>query len=156
LLFWRVQWANSGGKQQITSYLRGVGSSGIALERLVEGATGEGIDENIRSGYMFLAQNYVEGDSLFIFGFSRGAFSARSLVGFVANCGLLKRQYLGHISEAWDYYRTENTRSPDVFCAKHNVDSQRNIQIDFLGVWDTVGSLGIPGTLLSGLRTALG
>ena len=133
LPFWRVQ----SGPAAVETTDNELSPRGrlkrIALERLVGGATGEGIDENIRSGYMFLAQNYVEGDSIFIFGFSSGAFSARSLVGFVANCGLLKRQYLGHISEAWDYYRTENTRSPDDFCAKHNVDSQRNIQIDFLG-----------------------
>jgi uncharacterized protein (DUF2235 family) len=146
--------ANSGvdGVPQMTFYLRGVGSSGIAVERLVGGAFGEGIDENIRSGYMFFAQNYVPGDQIYIFGFSRGAFTARSLVGFVASCGLLQRSFLGHISEAWEYYRTADPRTPAAFCAKYKVECQRDVKIDFLGVWDTVGSLGIPGTLFAGLN----
>src|SRR3712207_7755062 len=59
------------GVPQLTLYLRGVGSTGIALQKVLEGAIGEGIDENIRSGYMFLAQNYEPGDGIYLFGFSR-------------------------------------------------------------------------------------
>jgi transposase-like protein len=55
----------------------------MALQQIVDGAFGKGVDENIRSGYMFLAQNYVPGDQIFLFGFSRGAFTARSLSGFI-------------------------------------------------------------------------
>jgi uncharacterized protein (DUF2235 family) len=140
--------AYSGDIPQLTTYLRGVGSSGIALERLVGGAFGEGIDENIRSGYMFLAQNYVAGDEIFIFGFSRGAFSARSLVGFIAVCGLLKRKMLGKLDEAWEYYRTADPRTREDFCSRCQAETE-DAKITFLGVWDTVGSLGIPGSIFS-------
>jgi uncharacterized protein (DUF2235 family) len=143
--------ATSGGTQQITLYLRGVGSTGLALQKLLSGMIGEGVEDNIRSGYMFLAQNYVPGDEIFLFGFSRGAFTARSLAGFIAACGLLKRQTLGDLSNAWDYYRKAESRSPADFCRQHNSDCHRDLAIAFLGVWDTVGALGIPGTVLNEL-----
>lgn len=145
--------ANSGSDrvQQITFYLRGVGSTGIALERLVGGAFGQGIDDNIRSGYMFLAQNYEPGDEIYLFGFSRGAFTARSLTGFISSSGLLKRQKLGGIVDAWNYYRTADPRSPADFCRLYDSDCHSDVAIAFLGVWDTVGALGIPGTVLNRL-----
>lgn len=147
--------ANSGadGVPQLTLYLRGVGSTGLAVQRLVGGAFGEGVDDNIRSGYMFLAQNYVPdfGDEIFIFGFSRGAFTARSLVGFIASSGLLKRQHLGDLAKAWTYYRTVEHRSPAGFCKMYGSDCHTDARVRFLGVWDTVGALGIPSTLLGSL-----
>jgi uncharacterized protein (DUF2235 family) len=145
--------ANSGadGIPQLTLYLRGVGSTGIALERVLEGAVGEGIDDNIRSGYMFLAQNYEPGDGIYLFGFSRGAFTARSLAGFIGACGLLKRQKLGDIAAAWEYYRKADPRSPADFCQRCSSDCHTDLTIAFLGVWDTVGALGIPSTVLNRL-----
>jgi uncharacterized protein (DUF2235 family) len=140
---------SSGGTQQVTLYLRGVGSTGIALQKLVGGAFGEGVDDNIRSAYMFLAQNYEPGDAIFLFGFSRGAFTARSLAGFIGACGLLKRQRLGDLAAAWSYYRTAQDRSPENFCRSCPSDSHLTVDIAFLGVWDTVGALGIPGTMLN-------
>lgn len=70
---------DTGGIMQVVLYLRGVGTSGLQTEVLIEGAIGLGIDENIRSAYMFIAQNYLPGDEIFLFGFSRGAYTARSL-----------------------------------------------------------------------------
>ncbi len=147
--------ATSGDRVQITLYLRGVGATGLPLQRVVEGATGLGIDENIRSGYMFLAQNYVPGDEIYLFGFSRGAFTARSLVGFVTAAGLLKRQSLASVMAAWDYYRGAGPHAPEAFCAVSGADCHAEIPIAFLGVWDTVGSLGIPGTLFNSLNADL-
>jgi len=66
---------------QIVLYLRGVGTSGLKLESFIEGATGVGVDDNIRSAYQFICQNYVPGDEIYLFGFSRGAFTVRSLAG---------------------------------------------------------------------------
>lgn len=156
--------ATSGDVPQLTLYLRGVGSTGIALQKLIEGATGEGIDDNIRSAYMFLAQNYLPpgalpgyaGDEIFVFGFSRGAFSARSLAGFVGSCGLLKRQRLDAIADAWTYYRKVRTRSPEDFAGRigGSAPNHLDVAIDFLGVWDTVGALGIPGTVLNRLTAS--
>ncbi len=147
--------ANSGADNvpQLTLYLRGVGSTGLAIQKLVGGAFGEGIDDNIRSGYMFLAQNYVQDneDEIYIFGFSRGAFTARSLVGFITSSGLLKRQTLDHLANAWEYYRTAADRSPAGFCKKYGSDCHKDVRIRFLGVWDTVGALGIPASFLGDL-----
>jgi type VI secretion system (T6SS) phospholipase Tle1-like effector len=108
-----------------------------------------GIDENIRSGYMFLAQNYLPGDEIFLFGFSRGAFTARSLAGFINACGLLKRQHLGDLGRAWTYYRGPGPHTPEDFLARCNSDCHVDATIKFLGVWDTVGALGIPVGLFS-------
>ena len=146
--------ASSGDRVQITLYLRGIGTTGLAVQRVVEGATGLGIDDTIRSGYMFLAQNYIPGDEIHLFGFSRGAFGARSLAGFLAAAGLLKRQSLGSILAAWDYYRGPAPRSPAGFRDLAGAEVHEEVPVAFLGVWDTVGSLGIPGTLFSGLNAA--
>ncbi|WP_128513523.1 DUF2235 domain-containing protein [Tabrizicola thermarum] len=141
--------ANSGtdGVPQLCIYLRGVGTSGSQLERLVAGATGAGTEDIIRTAYLFLAQNYVPGDEIFLFGYSRGAFAARSLTGLLGSAGLLKRQSLGHLDTAWAYYRDFKKRSPADFLnryAKRNVETHTDVTVTFLGVWDTVGALGIP------------
>jgi uncharacterized protein (DUF2235 family) len=139
----------TGGILQIVLYLRGVGTSGLKLESWIEGATGVGVDENIRSAYQFIAQNYVSGDEIYLFGFSRGAFTARSLVGLITACGILFRQSLSALPDAWIYYRSPKPHSPAAFAQKYNVQSHIDPAITFLGVWDTVGSLGIPGSVLA-------
>jgi uncharacterized protein (DUF2235 family) len=137
------------GVLQIVLYLRGVGTSGLTAETWIEGATGLGVDDNIRSGYMFIAQNYIPGDEIFLFGFSRGAYTARSLVGFLNACGILKRQNLDDLPNAWAYYRTKPPHSAEEFKAKYKTDCHTNARVKFLGVWDTVGALGIPLDLLA-------
>lgn len=152
---------SSGDMPQLCMYLRGVGTSGTELQRLIAGAIGMGVEDNIRSAYMFLAQNYlpsrkengrdVEADEIYLFGYSRGAYTARSLAGFINSCGLLKRQSLGHILAAWKYYQSGGKRSPEDFIKKNaerGVQTHLDAIIDFLGVWDTVGALGIPVGLL--------
>jgi uncharacterized protein (DUF2235 family) len=162
--------ANSGndGVPQLCLYLRGVGTSGSQLERLIAGATGSGTEDIIRSGYMFLAQNYVPAhknavgkdvpaDEIFLFGFSRGAFAARSLSGLLGSVGLLKRQSLPHLSTAWKYYRNFRKRSPADFLArnaKKQIETHDDVAINFLGVWDTVGALGIPVGVLGEITGA--
>ena len=141
--------ANSGDKSQIALYLRGVGTSGPWLQQFLDGATGDGVDDNIRAAFMFLCQNYVPGDEIFLFGFSRGAFTARSLAGFIGKCGLLKRNHLGLIRTAWSYYRSRTAgRSPQAFNLRHGGTAADPInhapRIKFVGVWDTVGALGVP------------
>jgi uncharacterized protein (DUF2235 family) len=140
---------DTGGVLQIVLYLRGIGTSGLKAEIWIEGATGLGVDDNIRSAYMFIAQNYIPGDEIFLFGFSRGAYTARSLVGFLNACGILKRQNLADLPNAWVYYRAEPPHSPDDFKAKYNTDCHADAKVNFLGVWETVGALGIPLDLLA-------
>lgn len=141
-----------GGIPQSVLYLRGIGSSGLQIQRLLDGAIGTGVDENIRSGYMFLAQNYVSGDEIYLFGFSRGAFSARSLAGLIASCGLLRRQRLGDLRNAWQYYRTTEDRSPKDFVDRYSTDAHLDVEVTMLGVWDTVGALGVPSHIFSGFN----
>ena len=139
----------TGGALQIVLYLRGVGTTGQKLETFIEGATGVGVDDNIRSAYQFIAQNYLPGDEIYLFGFSRGAFTARSLVGLITACGILYRQSLGSLPEAWIYYRSPKPHFPAAFAEKYKVQSHLTPAVTFLGVWDTVGSLGIPGSLFT-------
>ena len=169
--FARAVRANSGadGVPQLCLYLRGVGTSGSPLERLVAGATGAGTEDIIRSAYMFLAQNYVPrhpgpdgaevpADEIFLIGFSRGAFAARSLSGLMGAVGLLKRQSLRHLAAAWDYYRKARKRTPAEFLHRHakkGIETHDDVQITFLGVWDTVGALGIPIGILGELSGAI-
>jgi hypothetical protein len=121
---------------------------------VIGGAFGDGVDENIRAGFMFLSQNYVPGDEIFLFGFSRGAFTARSLAGFIGRCGLLKRDHLGLVNEAWAYYRSNAAgRSPAAFSASRGGTDGNTVNhaasIRFVGVWDTVGALGVPRNFLN-------
>ncbi len=143
---YRAVRANSGddGVHQLAFYEPGVGTSGLKSFNLIAGATGLGLGDNIRSAYMNLAKNYLPGDEIYLFGFSRGAFSARSLSGLISACGLLKRESLGHISKAWSFYRDQKVRNPEAFAATTGAQTHKDVTITFLGVWDTVGALGVP------------
>lgn len=142
----------TGGVLQIVLYLRGVGTTGLKVETLIEGAVGLGVDDNIRSAYQFVCQNYVPGDEIYLFGFSRGAFTARSLAGLITCCGILFRQSLNALPAAWAYYRSPKPHSPSAFVAASGAQCHLAPEIAFLGVWDTVGSLGIPAGALSALN----
>jgi len=137
------------GPSQVKWYDGGVGTEWF--NRLRGGAFGVGLSLNIREGYKFLADTYEDGDDIFIFGFSRGAYTARSLVGMIRNCGLLPAGVTGadansdEMLEAYELYRSRDG-SPDSERALRF--RSRNLAvmpaIKFLGVWDTVGALGIP------------
>src|SRR5919112_1185335 len=75
---------------QITFYDQGVGT-GNWVDRLSGGAFGNGLEDNIHDAYRFLVGNYESGDEIYLFGFSRGAFTARSIVGMIRKCGILRR-----------------------------------------------------------------
>lgn len=129
------------GREQIVFYDWGVGTSGS--ERLKGGAFGKGINKNIRDAYRFLIHNYAAGDQIFLFGFSRGAYTVRSLVGLIRNAGLLQKRHSDLIPDAFEHYRSP--QKPDVAEARRfREDHAREVKIHFLGVFDTVGALGIP------------
>jgi uncharacterized protein (DUF2235 family) len=67
-----IQSLSSDGVPQVVYYQAGVGTSGTLLSRVIGGVTAEGLSENIRSGYSFIANNYSSGDEIFLFGYSRG------------------------------------------------------------------------------------
>jgi uncharacterized protein (DUF2235 family) len=133
--------------EHLIFYERGVGT-GPLLDRIKGGSFGDGLAGNIRRAYKFLSFYYEKGDQVFIFGFLRGAYTARSLVGYVAAAGLLKRENCISDLEAkaWEYYRTApNDRMPGVWSELTSFVNDRNeLRIDCLGVFDTVGALGVP------------
>ncbi|MBS4005888.1 MAG: DUF2235 domain-containing protein [Afipia sp.] len=133
--------------RNIVFYERGVGT-GAFLNRFFGGALGQGLSQNIRRAYKFLSFHYEPGDQVFVFGFSRGAFTARSLVGYVHAAGLLKRDNCTQELEqrAWEFYRTSpNDRSPGAWAALTPfVHEREKLRISCLGVFDTVGALGVP------------
>lgn len=87
-LYTMIGYVGLDGKPQITYYDEGVGTHW--WDKITGGLLGTGLDENIRQAYAWLIENYNEGDEIFVFGFSRGAFTARSLSGLLSCCGLLR------------------------------------------------------------------
>lgn len=135
-----------GGDSQKKWYDTGVGTNWY--DRVVGGVFGIGIDQKIREGYQWLAENYPDPDTsnieVFVLGFSRGAYTARSLVGMIRNCGLLLPENAHRVADAYALYR-QRDESPDTGQARaFRARYSREIKIKFLGVWDTVGALGIP------------
>ncbi|MDH3442568.1 MAG: DUF2235 domain-containing protein [Deltaproteobacteria bacterium] len=141
--FESVEDMGADGVQQPKWYDEGVGTRWY--NRYIGGALGIGLEKNILDGYKFLAQQYEDGDEVYIIGFSRGAYTARSLVGLIRNCGLVYNKRLAfRMAVAYGIYRTRSD-GPDSEAAKSFKSMfAREIKIKFLGVWDTVGALGIP------------
>jgi len=136
---------DDGGTPQLLYYQAGVGTR--RFERFRGGLFGYGISRNVRACYRFVVDTYQPGDELYFFGFSRGAYTARSTVGLIRNCGILRPDHRDRLDEA---YRLYKSRDPDkapreiaaeLFRRSYSYD---DITIHFIGVWDTVGALGIP------------
>jgi uncharacterized protein (DUF2235 family) len=136
---------DSSGSHQVVFYDWGVGTQ-KGSDRIVGGAFGTGLNKNIVDAYRFLVHNYSPGDKLFFLGFSRGAYTVRSLAGMIRNCGLLKKRKSHLIKTAFEHYRSPETRlHPDsVTSKKFRAAHSRRAAIHFLGVFDTVGALGVP------------
>jgi hypothetical protein len=105
-------------------------------------------DPRAEQGYEALVNNYIPGNDIFLFGFSRGAYTARSLSGFIEKAGMIKKTSMHLFPEAFRAYREQKW---DAFKREHpNITHlpPGEVPIHFLGVWDTVGSLGAPTPLL--------
>jgi hypothetical protein len=141
----------------LVMYERGLGTG--PLDSFRGGALGMGLSREVRSGYRFLSGNFEVGDQVFIFGFSRGAFTARSLVGYIQAAGLLKRDACttANESRAWYYYRTRPIdRMAGTSAELRNcTHAPEDVVIECLGVFDTVGSLGVPFRWFSRANRAL-
>jgi uncharacterized protein (DUF2235 family) len=134
---------------QVPYYDDGVGSDGTPIQKLLGGAFGEGLLQKIKDGYSKIAQVYEAGDKIFLFGFSRGAYTARSLAGMIAVSGLPTKNFDdGLVPAAFDAYRTtdqaQRTQKLTALNAKYAMDDAK---LTMVGVWDTVGSLGVPALL---------
>ena len=136
------------GVQQVVFYDWGVGSY---YARIRGGVAGLGLKKNIQDCYRFIVQNYDEGDELFLFGFSRGAYTVRALAGFLNKCGILGRDRADQIPEAFRYYKRRRfkpgSEEAEEWRRRHGVEGRG--EVAFLGVWDTVGALGVPTRVLA-------
>lgn len=138
---------DSQGMPQTVFYHSGVGERGGLGDHFFGGALGAGLSKNIQDIYLFLVQNYFPGDELFLFGFSRGAYTVRSLAGLIRNSGILKEKNTIKYQEAYELYRQRgkeshpNSPAAVEFRQKY---AWPDFNIKFIGVWDTVGALGIP------------
>lgn len=164
---WRLYNAverGSSAPRQITFYDDGVGTGKNRLLKIMGGAFGWGFRRNVKDLYKFLVKNYEAGDGIYLFGFSRGAFTVRAFAGFVNTCGLLRNDAWANdaeldrlIGEAFAVYRhrTEAPQEAAKFKKEYglNVASpgqppDYDIKIKFIGVWDTVSALGLPFDIL--------
>jgi uncharacterized protein (DUF2235 family) len=132
----------SDGVTQIVFYDEGIGTES---QKVLGGATGLGIDRNIEDGYRFLSLNYVAGDEIYLFGFSRGAYTVRSLAGMIYCSGLLDRPHVTKAHEAYELYRKRDVKPKDKEAREYRQTYGDRVPITLLGCFDTVGALGIPG-----------
>lgn len=149
---------------QVPEYRPGIGSGNRWLDRIGGGAFGWGIDEDICLAYELLCLDYEEGDEIYLFGFSRGAYTVRSLAGLMRIAGgLLPKEETAKVKAAYDIYRSEGRYRDARDLSKEELSRReldrkakamaalspniRPAKIKLLGCWDTVGSLGVPRTL---------
>jgi uncharacterized protein (DUF2235 family) len=160
---------HAGGAQQplqVAKYLHGVGDSDNLISKIAGGGLGAGLISRIVRGYTFISRNYEPGDNIFIGGFSRGAYTARALGGMIAKDGLLNYERLNIDSKedayrygfyVWASYREKREASLasatinrwwrkiiSIGTPLHTEDMHREVNIAGIGVWDTVGAMGIP------------
>lgn len=139
---------------QAAYYHPGVGTEPGQIARWWGGATGAGLRSNVKSAYRWLGLHYEPGDHIFAFGFSRGAYTARSLAGMITRCGLLDlnqplqpgETIAGCVDAVFDADFDAAPRplpKSRYFQWPENADEPETT-VHFVGVWDTVGSLGIP------------
>ncbi len=161
------------GTVQIIHYDPGVGTRKDDHWR--GGMFGEGLIDKIVDAYTFLVFNYEPGDEIFVFGFSRGAFTARAFVGFIRNLGITQRRHASQIADAVELYKKHKPggdhNTPELlafrwaFSPEICIDTQEDAwrvancqgyatgnavvaRIKYLGVWDTVGALGVPSDVI--------
>jgi len=142
---------DSNDNKQVVFYDWGIGSYHNSL---TGGGMGAGLEKNVMDGYRFLVHNYEPGDRIYLFGFSRGAYTVRSLCGMLNNCHILKTENAKLVEAAFNLYKTRSH--------KPNGDHSKNWRskysrpnsghVHFIGVWDTVGALGLPGSFLGMLK----
>lgn len=146
---------------QVAIYDDGVGTESLKLMRILGGAAGYGLSRNVRQLYKELCRIYDPGDRIFLFGFSRGAFTVRSLSGYIGICGIIDVNRLegpedldALVAQSYEVYRgcyrtwlmkkllgPVDASVTEKFRERHCHGGER---IHFLGVWDTVDAVGLP------------
>ena len=151
----------------VPHYVPGVGTRVGLVDKLRSGLTGAGLTEALLDGYRFVVDEYQSGDRISLFGFSRGAYTARSLAGMIGRVGIVDRTGLDDqalaaaVRQAGARYEAlraqgkagRNAGPEAVLTAPRGEDDKlplaydpdsADIPVAFIGVWDTVGALGIP------------
>jgi len=144
---------NDGGTRQVVFYDEGVGTGGL-FDRWIGGLTGAGLQTNVVQAYRNIVQEFNPGDDVFCTGFSRGAFTARSVAGFIYKCGILRRLDPGRLREAYRLYKRKDIKPSSEYMANYRREHAHpeSRRVHFVGVWDTVGALGIPLNLFNALN----
>ncbi len=146
--------------KQVAFYDDGVGTESVKLLKILGGAFGYGLSRNVKQLYANLVRTYDKGDRIYLFGFSRGAFTVRTLAGLINTCGIIKREVehdeklLDKVEMAYREYRSKykpiyrqrpkkeiSKKKADDFRKKYCVGDEI---ITFIGVWDTVDAVGVP------------
>jgi uncharacterized protein (DUF2235 family) len=138
-LAWAIKPVNAKGVAQIVFYQSGVGTGGDQVSKIAAGALGLGLSRNMRDAYAFICNNYMDGDEIFLFGFSRGAYTARCIGGLIGFVGLIGKRDLDRFMELWKAYKEKDAAALAGFDTR-----KKDVAIKCIGVWDTVGSVGIP------------
>ena len=120
-----------------------MGADLTGLSKILGGAIGAGLNQKIMDAYTSIAHVYEPGDQIYLFGFSRGAYTVRSLGGMIANCGLPSGSFTDDcVTQAFAAYRDPVNRAS--ILGALSACGLADATITMIGVWDTVGSLGIP------------
>lgn len=135
---------DAGGVPQMVRYVIGIGTGYQGNLGFLVGASGIEVGDRIKAGYRFLVDNWEPGDEIYLFGFSRGAFEARSLAGFIALIGMSVRCSTFSLDDAWRVYRNPTTTENQLLLAAMERVTTRPVPIKCVGVWDTVGNIGNP------------
>jgi len=159
-------------RRQVVFYDNGVGTSKSKLGKVLGGAFGWGFRQNVRDLYEFLGRHYTHGDHIYIFGFSRGAATVRAFAGMLQHCGLViknpldkqdklyrkedvldEKPFQDRIDAAMQHY-VDSGGKPSVagffkalgrlFKNAPKFKHEPEVEIEFMGVWDTVAALGAP------------
>lgn len=164
---------------QVVAYFAGIGTDrrfdgavGRFLNRWGGGAFGWGLDAKVKQAYQFIARAYRPGDEIFAFGFSRGAFTARSVVGMIRKCGIIEDTSAAGVNAAFELYRLRGDRNapdqPHIMARRRAMsprfatsvadrdwrgDGSQIVKVSYVGVWDTVGARGIPVAVLGPVAT---
>ncbi len=152
-----------GEAMQVAFYNDGVGSQDWKIFKLIGGAFGWGLSRNICDLYSFLARNYVPGDRIYLFGFSRGAYTVRILADLITSCGVFSagalpdpkkhreaidivyQQYRKRYGSCLNHLRNWMKKNEKDYAYLKETSFHEKVPVHFLGVWDTVDAVGIPG-----------
>lgn len=158
-----VDHEDDAGAKQIVVYTQGVGAGSDLAARakgaLAGGLFGKGLEEDVLNTYVRICLNYQWGDRLYLFGYSRGAFSVRSLAGLIRRCGIVRRRHVHRAPEAFELYRKRFADADDPQLLRFRAETNKRpegmgrdqtppaIPIEYVGLFDTVGQRGLPSGL---------